>query len=417
MGIFILLSFRSLPREGYVPGAPQQHKQNSIHEPPYSPRKHIFVQFLFTSSLGRMIERVIIDNFKSIRYADVTLGPINVLIGANGAGKSNLCAFFRMIRWMSRGNLQEYAGRYGAENLLHYGVKGSDYMEGLIDFDNTNAYYFRLEPTPDNRFIFTREGNYFNGYNYTTKDYTQWHDDAFGALRSGQRESYVLGSQSYRDQRMLQYLNAFQVFHFHDTSEQSKLRKPCPIDDNQYLRENGENLPAILYFLQEKEPEALRWIEGVVRSIAPFFDRFVLQPRRLDPDTIQLVMRQKGSDAYFDSTYLSDGTLRFIALATLLLQPALPKTIIVDEPELGLHPAAIQKLAVMLRSAAQHSQIILSTQSVSLVDEFEPEEIIAVDQQDGHSIFSSLDPETLESWLKDYTMGDLWNKNVIGARP
>ncbi|HEX8249162.1 MAG TPA: AAA family ATPase, partial [Pyrinomonadaceae bacterium] len=155
-----------------------------------------------------------------------------------------------------------------------------------------------------------------------------------------------------------------------------------------------------------------------IRSVAPFFDRFDLAPDRLNEDQIELRWLEKGSDAYFNAYDLSDGTLRFIALTTLLLQPDLPKTIIIDEPELGLHPFAINKLAAMMKqAAAKGSQVIVSTQSVNLVDNFEPEDVIAVDREDNQSVFKRLNSEELKEWLEDYTLGDLWNKNLIGARP
>jgi predicted ATPase len=190
------------------------------------------------------------------------------------------------------------------------------------------------------------------------------------------------------------------------------------LNDNRSLRENGRNLAAFLYYLQQKHPQSFQRIENQIRSVAPFFDRFDLEPDRLNETQIELRWLEKGSDAYFNAYDLSDGTLRFMALTTLLMQAELPKTIIIDEPELGLHPFAINKLAAMIkRAAAQGSQVIVSTQSVGLIDNFEPEDIITVDREDDQSVFRRFDSEELKEWLEDYTLGELWNKNVIGARP
>ncbi|MGI9056534.1 MAG: AAA family ATPase [Pyrinomonadaceae bacterium] len=210
----------------------------------------------------------------------------------------------------------------------------------------------------------------------------------------------------------------FRVYHFLDTGRNSPLKSINNLDDNDFLREDGKNLAAFLYYLQEKHPKGLKNIQNQIRSVSPFFDFFYLSPRKLDERQIRLRWFEKGSDDYFDAFNLSDGTLRFMALATLLLQPDLPKTIIIDEPELGLHPFAINKLAAMMKQAADKgSQVIVSTQSVGLIDNFEPEDIITVDREDDQSVFRRLDSDELKDWLEDYTLGELWNKNVIGARP
>jgi len=176
-------------------------------------------------------------------------------------------------------------------------------------------------------------------------------------------------------------------------------------------------LAAFLYLLQETQPDYYRQIVETVRLVAPFFNDFVLRPNPFNEDKIQLEWQEKGSDGPFSANYLSDGTLRFICLATLLQQPNLPTTILIDEPELGLHPYAIVVLANMLRSAATQTQVIISTQSVPLVNQFTPEDIIVVDRQDGQSTFERRSTANLEAWLDDYGVGDLWEKNLLGGRP
>ena len=163
-------------------------------------------------------------------------------------------------------------------------------------------------------------------------------------------------------------------------------------------------------------------IVNVIRSIAPFFDQFYLQPDEINSQQIFLRWREQGSEQLFNAHSLSDGTLRMICLTTLLLQPEPPDTIIIDEPELGLHPFAIAKLAAMLKSASQKAQIIISTQSVTLLDHFEPSDVIVaerVEEQNGRSetVFKRQSEESLSDWLQEYTLGQLWEKNVMGGRP
>jgi predicted ATPase len=160
-------------------------------------------------------------------------------------------------------------------------------------------------------------------------------------------------------------------------------------------------------------------IRKTVQLAAPFFDDFLLLPRSLKPDDINLQWRHRNSDLYFEASSLSDGTLRFIALATLFLQPQdyRPSLILVDEPELGLHPYAIEILASMIRQASIDTQIIISTQSSLLLDHFEPEDVLVADRVDGSTQIKRLNSERLAKWLEDYSLGQLWEKNEIGGRP
>jgi predicted ATPase len=151
---------------------------------------------------------------------------------------------------------------------------------------------------------------------------------------------------------------------------------------------------------------------------APFFDDFKLRPRRAARDTVvELEWTQRGSDYPFHPSQLSDGTLRFVCLVTALLQPNPPSTMLFDEPELGLHPYALNLATSLLREAGIRSQVIVSTQSPHLVDAFEAEDIVVVERAEGASTFTRLKPQRLTTWLEKYSLGELWQKNVIGGSP
>lgn len=200
-------------------------------------------------------------------------------------------------------------------------------------------------------------------------------------------------------------------------SDTAPAKGASDINDNRYFRRQAENLAAFLYYLQQRKPNSFSLIEDTVRQIAPFFDRFQLAPNRLNQSTIRLEWIERGSDAYFNAASLSDGTLRFICLCVLLLQPDLPPLILIDEPELGLHPAAIGVLANMLESAATKTQVIVATQSVTLVNQFSPRDVWTVDRLDGQSVFTQLNSADRSHWLENYALGELWEKNLLGARP
>lgn len=365
-----------------------------------------------------MINRIQIEGYKSIKDSNLELNSINVLIGSNGVGKSNFISFFKLINVIYEQRLEIYSLTEGADSLLYFGKKNTAGIKAYLEFDNKNAYSFSIKPTNDDKLFIEAEHTGFNksrgGRSAEFGSGWSWNWIA-GNTKESVVRNFLNGIPSYVNI----YLRSFKIYHFHDTSQNAPLRSACRINDNQQLKENGSNLPAFLYFLKERKPSDFEKIQRVIRSIAPFFERFDLKPDRLNPERISLEWIEKNQpDNYFDAGSFSDGTIRFIALATLLLQPNLPKTIIIDEPELGLHPFAINKLAGLIKKASASSQIIISTQSVNLVDNFEPEHIITVDRENNQSVFKRLEStENLTDWMNKYTLGDLWSKNVIGGRP
>ena len=189
----------------------------------------------------------------------------------------------------------------------------------------------------------------------------------------------------------------------------------CNVVDNDVLHGNAANLAAFLMRLAQVHPESYAQIEETVRQVAPFFGAFVL--KEVAPGQTQLLWKDRYSDLLYYPHQLSDGTLRYICLATLLLQPRPAATLIIDEPELGLHPYAIKLLASLLHEAAQHAQLIVSTQATLLLDELTPEQVIVVNHREGETLFERQDSAKLQDWLKEYTLGQLWEKNELGGLP
>lgn len=333
--------------------------------------------------------------------------PLNILIGANGVGKSNFISFFKLLNQIYEQQLQLYVSLNGrADNFLHFGRKQSDFLGGEIEFDNEwkNRYTFKLVPDQSANLIFAEE--------WAGHKSSNW---AFNT--SGTLESTMRNASGWKTTYLMKYLQTFKIFHFHDTSFNAKIKQPSSLNDYAYLHEDGGNLAAFLYRLQEVYPTNFKLIERMVRSIAPFFNRFFLAPDEINGNQIFLRWLEKGSDQLFSAHNLSDGTLRMICLTTLLVQPNPPATIIIDEPELGLHPFAIEKLAAMLKSISEKCQVIVSTQSVTLLNHFEAEDVIVVERQEGQSVFHRLESDQLDNWLSEYSLSDLWEKNVIGGRP
>ncbi len=362
---------------------------------------------------GRLSE-VVIDGFKSIREADLRLRPLNILIGPNGAGKSNFIALFETLNEMLEGRFEVFVERHGKANaFLHFGRKVTPEIKIQLR-SGPNAYRLAWVPTVDDRLVFREEA---------VKLGPSFPGDSERPLGSGHRECRLAEVLKWKPREqgelILRSVRSWmgKVHHLNDTSESALIKMTGDINDNEYLRADGSNLAAFLLRLQQTARPHYDKIRDVVRLVAPFFDDFHLRPLPRNPNKIQLEWRERGSDYPFLAYQLSDGSLRFICLATLLLQPDLPSTILLDEPELGLHPYAITVLADLLRGAAVEKQVIVSTQSVTLVNQFDLEDIIVVERIDGASVFRQLDRAAMESWLEEYGLGDLWEKNVLGGRP
>lgn len=362
------------------------------------------------------IERLTIKGFKSIRALDhLHLGNLNVLLGANGAGKSSFVSYFRMLSEMVDLRLQKWTTQQGsADRIVSYGVKETKKVESFVEF-GLNGYKFELEPTVDGEFVFTDEQLFFNGP-YFGK---QWIPLGNGHQEAKLRDTFKSSNKGDVADYCYSSISSWKVFHFHDTSDTAGVKRLSALQDNEYLRPDAANLAAFLYKLADEAPDVYEQIRKTVQLAIPFFDDFVLKPRKLKSgeEQIRLLWRQKDSDYIFWPSQLSDGSIRFICLVTALLQPDPPSTIIIDEPELGLHPYAITLLGSLLRSASTRMQVIVSTQSVPLVNEFSIDDLIIVEREQGDSVFKRLGEDEFQSWLEDYSVGELWEKNILGGRP
>lgn len=354
------------------------------------------------------LSRIVIEGYKSIASCDLKMGCLNVLIGANGAGKSNFIGFFRLIATLLDHRLQSQVGKVGGPDaMLHFGRKKTDLLKSELYFGD-NGYLFALEPTNDNRMMFQREALWW-------KPHGEWRPS--GGHFESNAEEQKKRTRIYKF--TVPIMRRWRVYHFHDTSDSARVKQIHRINDNDYLREDGANLAAFLFRLQKHHAKHYRRIVRTIRMVAPFFGDFYLRPTPDNADRIQLEWTEKEQDIPFKASELSDGTLRFILLATVLLQPEeyMPSAIIVDEPELGLHPYAINVLAELIKSASHEHQLIISTQSVELVNQFEVEDLIVVDKQQGASTFRRLEQDSFQEWLQDYSLGELWKKNLLGGRP
>ncbi|WP_037587284.1 AAA family ATPase [Stenoxybacter acetivorans] len=397
-----------------------------------------------TNNRDKQISRLVLRGFKSIAECDIELRPLNILIGTNGAGKSNFIGFFKLLNRLLKRELQlAVAEMGGADALLHFGRKKTEILSGKIDFYGERyfiddyQYEFSLKPTQKNdlrlkEVIPLNNGLQLGNGGYETKllcenglNFDNWTEDDYAYYANpSDYEEYILHTYFVKERLnfflydMRTIMQSWRIYHFHDTSPDARVKQRNNINDNEYLREDARNLAAFLYRIKQTHPQHYRQIVKTIQLVAPFFGDFHLRPSVGNAGYIQLEWTEAGDDEPWTASRLSDGTLRFICLATALLQPPelAPATMLIDEPELGLHPFAISVLAELIHSASLSQQLIIATQSVELVNEFDAEDLIVVDRENQASVLRRLDSEALKDWLADYGLGELWLKNVLGGR-
>ncbi len=374
------------------------------------------------------LTKIKIEGFRSLRSLDLALDPLNIFIGANGAGKSNLIEFFTMLNFALTGSLQLYVARKGGtQAILHYGAKRTPVLHGQLEFTGpqaTSRYRFTLAHSTGDRFVYTDEQ-----VEYLSASRERPFSDSLGV---GHTESKLLplakssgtGARQTVARVFVNRLKEVQAYHFHDTSDESMLRSYQDVNLNHILLNHGGNLASFLYALQETKPEHFERIIHTFQTIVPYVRNLVLRPDVLNPGRILLRWRDRNPDYEFGAHQLSDGSMRALALVTALLQPeeTMPGIILLDEPELGLHPAGIAIVASLIRSVSKTRQIIVSTQSPRFLAEFEPEQVVVVERQEddlgyGESVFTRLDSESLRGWLEDYDLGTLYEMQVTGGAP
>lgn len=367
------------------------------------------------------LEKLSVSGFKSIRdLKDFKLNDLNILVGANGTGKSNLISLFRMLLAMADKNFSQFILKHnGADGFLFNGPKVTPKMKAEFVFTSQssysrgpNIYRFEAVPTIDGRrFLLNEEREYV-----TTNPRSYGPTSEESRLRDEKDETSWDGKWNGVGHFVFESISNWMVYHFHDTGENASMRRYEIVEDNRRLRSDASNIAPFLLRLKTTPhlESSYQEILNVIRLVIPYFSEFRLDSQKIgEAEKVALSWQQKGSDFPMQPYHLSDGSIRFICLATALLQPSPPSMIVIDEPELGLHPEAIRILGELIQDAAKRTQVIVATQSPLLLDQFSVEDIVVVKREEGQSTFSRLDRNEYGAWLEDYSVGQLWTKNVI----
>lgn len=368
-----------------------------------------------TSGVKHALQNLSIKGFKSIHSLEsFVLRDLNILVGENGSGKSNFIEFFRMLRaMMKKEGLKEFV-QSNSDTFLYGGAKTTKAIEVKLRFGQ-NGYDFELAPTQDGKFMINNEQRHYlpdNHEHHITRNLGSgnFNPELLNDMsRSGFRTKQNASWYAY------QAISSWQIYHFHDTGTLSGMRRYHDKGHKDELLSDASNIAPFLLHLRSAHPSSYADILTSIRFVIPFFGNFDLKPNA--DENLRLDWRQTGlNDFTMRPTSLSDGSIRFICLATALLQPDPPATIVIDEPELGLHPQAIAVLAELIQAAAKRTQVILATQSAELMNHFAIEDIIVVSRSNGRSEFNRLKEEDYNQWLENYSVGELWSKNVFATK-
>lgn len=367
-----------------------------------------------------MLRRIAVEGYRSLERVELDFGPMTVLIGPNGAGKSNFLSLLRLVPMLRTQSLRRFVGSAGgASTLVYYGPQHTQQVSLRLDFDGSAgevSYAARLGYAHGDRLVFLEE---IVGRPPAREVLSL----GTGHSESRLEEFGLVGPASARAVRSA--ISRMNFFHFHDTSPTAPLRQNSRPSDSSYLRSDGVNLAAVLRHLSlsEHEEDRAAWmrIVSALQAVAPFVKR--LEPALVDPAapdaSLVRLYWYDARDYRFDVHDLSDGTLRALAIITSLCQPVsrLPGFICVDEPELGLHPAALGLIVSLARSILPYTKVVFATQSARLLDEFAPDEVVVVERDHDATRLRRLDEKSLVEWLDEYRLSDLYDKNVLGGRP
>ena len=364
------------------------------------------------------IKRITVKGFKSIKsLVDFELNHLNVIVGANGSGKSNFVQLFEMIHAISLKGFQSFVYKNGDSKSFPFnGFKetpkidvGLEFTSKLNSKGGSTFYNLALTPSPIGKLLINESCGYLapNKSSYGPPDEESRLEETIELDKQGDTEKAI--GYFVHDA-----ISHWMIYHFHDSSLLAPMRTPELKDDNKYLRSDASNIAPFLLHLKNQFPGNYKSIVLAVQAVMPFFKDFTLETtKNALEENVKLTWSQKGTDYPMQSFHLSDGSIRFICLATALLQPNPPSIIIIDEPELGLHPAAIEILANLIEVASRSTQVIVATQSPLLLDKFNVEDIIIAKRDKGATLFERLDEEKLKLWLDDYSLGELWVKDII----
>jgi predicted ATPase len=382
---------------------------------------------------NKLIDEISIRNYKSIKeLIKFPLNNINILIGANGSGKSNFLSFFDFVK-NSFVKYKDDTQQGGSDSLLFLGRRNSQFLSYSITLSNLD-YHFpggsKFQATEDNKLAWVgyvdtilHDIHYEEYINY---DFMKYHPELAIYLydNAHKDDGYRVSVNEFieigLENSIEDFSNNTTQYHFHDTSKLSPILTDCMLNNNDMLLSNGKNIMPFVYRIYQENRQSYSMIVNAIRSCVDDFHDFYIRKNIKSDDMVRLEWQHKhdiGEPKH--GILLSDGSLRIICLIVLLLQPIewIPQLVIIDEPELGMHPKALSLIAALIKQISPQKQFIIATQAPEFINLFTPEDIIVCDKnEDSSSSFKRLNSQELKAWLDDYSVADLWQMNIIGGQ-
>jgi len=365
--------------------------------------------------------------------ADVTLDlhPLTVMIGPNGCGKTSLLEIFQLLKEAAQGRLAEAISNLGGlTTLLTHTSDAPSRLEIVlkVDIDSPRSpepmsYHFALEPGPQGMgYMSVLERLWQLEPNVGPHRYIDSKTPAGTELKLAKwplRDAGLFVKTEAEPEVLRDTLTNTLYLGFLDVSSRAPARLPQTLTPATYPGKNGESLFPALYNMRESKASRSSYerIEETLSLAFPGFDHLELPV--VGGGQITLAWYDKDLTVPLYPNQLSEGTLRFLWLATTLLSPEPPPLILIDEPEVSLHPELLQILAALLRDASARTQLLIATHASDLIRWLRPDAVVVIDKENGKSTFTwANDPALdLEEWLKEYTLADLWYMGNLGGRP
>lgn len=386
-----------------------------------------------------IFENIRVQGFRRLHDVDLKLKPLNVMIGANGCGKTTLLDVLALLAASASGNLNETIRDFGGvdSNLTNLIAAKADRAR-FMAFDLAMsvpgrapiAYHIALSPKGVAYEI--AEETLTQQRTPTTptpfKYFESHHEDVRyfppnDGLLIPNWEYNPLESSLSQVPKMFQEPEDFRrrlasSTHYHvlDVSQRAPVRLPQQMREARLPGKDGEDLVSCLYTLRETDPDSFETIEDTLRAGFPDFERLNFPP--VAAGTLAMTWKDTTSKNPFYMHQLSEGTLRFLWLVTLLQSPGLTAVTLIDEPEVSLHPELLSLLAELMREASQRTQLIVATHADRLVRSLKPEEVLAMNvNDDGAAEMTWANDLDLQQWLDEYTLDEVWRLGRMGARP
>jgi predicted ATPase len=386
---------------------------------------------MMVSNIGRF-ENISVKGFRRLQHTELEMRALIVMIGANGSGKTSFLDILSMLAASASGNLRNILQLKGGLNEILTRGRAQE-LEIAISMKVPDAeplrYSLALSPkglsyeVRDETLTQQRKLNKSEPFKYIESHGLdiKYFQEGSGLLRPNWEHNPLETSLSqvpkmYREpENLRKSLASCTYYGALDVSEKSPIRLPQAMRPAKLPGASGEDLVSCLYDLRETDQYRFEMVENIISAAFPDFERLNFPP--VAAGTISMTWTDRNFPQPIYVHELSEGTLRFLWLVTLLQSQSLTTVTLLDEPEVSLHPDLLRHLAYLMREASKHTQLIVATHSDRLIRFLNPHEVLICDLEEGEAKMTWADSLNLDKWLEDYSLDQIWSMNVMGGRP